>query len=156
MVVEAPFVYNSRQKTSQRASGGPNQLLGGNARSSLKSQLSLQTLNSAEYDSKTKKKQRQHSHSFGSRNNSMSKVSPQRKPGRPKRDVRDSFLRIPSFRRGLFFSHKIIFYPILHHRIYPRILSIHSLILRLFSNRSLHRLHFVVQHDKHPHLVSIR
>lgn len=89
MVVEAPFVYNSRQKTNQRGSGGANQLLGNNARSGLKSQLSLQTMNPAECDSKTKKKQRQHSHSFGSRNNSISKVSPQRKPGRPKRDVSD-------------------------------------------------------------------
>ncbi len=91
--MEAPFVYNSRHKSNQRGSGGANHFLGNNnnnnnnACSSLKSQLSLQTTNSADWEQKTKKKQRQHSHTFGSRNNVMSTISPQRKPGRPKRDV---------------------------------------------------------------------
>jgi hypothetical protein len=97
VVVEAPFVYNSRHKTNLRASGGSNLLnrqnksFGNNSRSSLKSQLSLQTPNlsdSTSWDDKTKKKPRQHSHSFGSRNNVMTTISPPRKPGRPKRDVK--------------------------------------------------------------------
>ena len=88
-MVEAPFVYNSRYKSNQRGSGGANHFIGNNTtpRSSLKSQLSLQTTTSVEWEQKTKKKQRQHSHTFGSRNNVMSTISPPRKPGRPKRDV---------------------------------------------------------------------
>lgn len=62
--------------------------MNGNGRTGLKSQLSLPTNNisdSTTWDSKSKKKQRQHSNSFGSRNNPL--TTQPRKPGRPKRDV---------------------------------------------------------------------
>jgi hypothetical protein len=95
VVVEATFSYQSRCKSNQRASAGANQLLGNsksfsNNTRSLKNQLSLQTNNlsdSTTWDPKSKKKQRQHSHTFGSRPNVMTTISPPRKPGRPKRDV---------------------------------------------------------------------
>jgi hypothetical protein len=97
VVVEAPFVYNSRYKSNQRASGGSsllignNKSLGSNSRSSIKSQLSLQTNTSLDWDDKVKKKPRQLSHTFGSRNNVMTTISLPRKPGRPKRDVNKIF-----------------------------------------------------------------
>jgi hypothetical protein len=95
VVVETPFCNKSRYKPNQRASAGANQLLGNsksfsNNTRSLKNQLSLQTNNlsdSTTWDPKSKKKQRQHSHTFGSRPNVMTTISPPRKPGRPKRDV---------------------------------------------------------------------
>ena len=93
VVVEAPFVYGSRHKPNLRGSGGPNLLLGGNksfghnSRSSLKSQLSLNTTGSSAWEPKSKKKPRQHSHTFGARTNVMTTISPPRKPGRPKREV---------------------------------------------------------------------
>ncbi|CAF4330886.1 unnamed protein product, partial [Rotaria magnacalcarata] len=62
-----------------------------NSRTMLKSQISLPTNNisdSPAWDQKPKKIKRQHSHSFGSRNNPMNTTTTQpRKPGRPRRDV---------------------------------------------------------------------
>ncbi|CAF1063625.1 unnamed protein product [Adineta steineri] len=105
VVVEAPFVYNSRHKSNLRASGGTTQLLGNsrssfgsNARASLKNQLSLQVNNTSDltlWDQKPKKKTRQHSHSFGSRPSVIATVSPSRKPGRPKREPTDYLLANP-------------------------------------------------------------
>lgn len=102
VVVEAPFVYNSRHKSTHRGSGGSNQLLGNSKRNSIKSQLSLPIPGSGnEWDTKSsKKKQRQHSNSLGSRNNSMTTPSTinttaPRKPGRPKRDPSDYLLSNP-------------------------------------------------------------
>ncbi|CAF4744570.1 unnamed protein product, partial [Rotaria socialis] len=77
VVVEAPFVYNSRHKSSQRASIDMNPLIGNktngnNSRTMLKSQISLPTNNisdSPTWDQKPKRTKRKHSHSFGSRNN---------------------------------------------------------------------------------------
>ncbi len=87
VLVETPFVVGTRDKTNRRSSSSTNIFLeknkpNNNTREPLKSQLSLQTSNDL-WDNKTKKKQRQHSNSFGSQNNPI-----QRRPGRPKRDVR--------------------------------------------------------------------
>ena len=93
VVVEAPFAYGSRHKTNQRGSAGANVLLESNksishsTRTTLKNQLSLTTNDSSLWDTKSARKPRQHSHSFGSQNNVMTTISPPRKPGRPKRDV---------------------------------------------------------------------
>ncbi|CAF0950930.1 unnamed protein product [Adineta steineri] len=94
VVVEAPFTLGSRNKVNRRSSSSTNILVENNktisntTRTTLKSQLSLQT-NQLEdsWDNKTKKKQRQYSNSSGIQNNPQP-----RKPGRPKRDPSDYLL----------------------------------------------------------------
>jgi hypothetical protein len=93
VVVEAPFVYGTRDKISQRASFGNQQQSMDSPKSNpttLKSQLSLPTHPNPVNDlwsTKAKKKQRQNSNSCGNQNNHVGK-----KPGRPKRDVRQRTL----------------------------------------------------------------
>jgi hypothetical protein len=92
VVVEAPFVYGTRHKFNQRGSFSSYHSMDNTKPSSgtLKSQLSLQMHPNPANDlwsSKNKKKQRQHSSSFGSQNNPIG-----RKPGRPKREVSDRFV----------------------------------------------------------------
>ena len=99
VVVEPPFTYATRTKPNGRASGGANLLLGPTQNRSigsqsrptgLKNQMSLVTIESAIWDAKGKKK-RQNSHTFGSRNNSMTSMlaaNATRKSARTKRDVR--------------------------------------------------------------------
>lgn len=96
--IEPPFTYATRTKPNGRASGGANLLLGPNQNRSidshsrgtgLKNQMSLDAIESAIWDVKGKKK-RQNSHTFGSRNNSMTVMlaaNATRKSTRAKRDV---------------------------------------------------------------------
>ncbi len=107
VLVETPFVVGTRDKTNRRSSSSTNIFLeknkpNNNTREPLKSQLSLQTSNDL-WDNKTRKKQRQHSNSFGSQNNPI-----QRRPGRPKRDVR-LILLLFNVILLLFNSNRIIF-----------------------------------------------
>ena len=88
VVVEAPFVYGSRHKSSQRSSFSTVYSTDSTKvlNSTLKTQLSSPNpLNPAHdmWNSRNRKKQREHSNSFGNQSNPSSK-----KPGRPtKREV---------------------------------------------------------------------
>lgn len=157
VVVEAPFVYGSRHKPNLRGSGGPNLLLGSNksfghrSRSSLKSQLSLNTTDSSSWEPRSNKKQRQHSHTFGARTNVMTTICPPRKPGRPKREVSDN--QQSHTLSSLCSSRRIISYPIHNPRCRTR-LSIRSSTRRTTPNSrhiNRRRSFFVERRDNRPH-----